>query len=49
MAHGIPILGPFPDVAGHVEQALTVGWERSEGGRSAIAILGRVAAGNGPC
>ena len=24
VAHGIPILGPFPDVAGHVEQAVTV-------------------------
>jgi len=44
VAHGIPILGPLPDVAGDVEQAVTVGWERPYGGRSAIAILGGVAA-----
>ena len=40
VAHGIPILGPLPDVAGHVEQAVTVGWEGPDGRRSAIAILG---------
>jgi hypothetical protein len=41
VAHGIPILGPLPHVAGHIEQAVTVscketvGWEGTDGRRAA--------------
>src|SRR3546814_4989364 len=33
--------GPFPDIAGHVEQAVAVGWKAAHRCRLAVAGVGR--------
>ncbi len=39
VAHPVPILRPFPDVARHAEEAIGIGLETADGGRADKAIL----------
>src|SRR5262249_32541852 len=41
--HVIPVGGPFPDVAGHVEETEAVRWERADRRRACETVLERVA------
>ena len=45
MAVRVPVTGPFPDVAGHVEKAEPVRWVRADRRRAAVA-RGRLARGS---
>jgi hypothetical protein len=37
--HPKPIVCPFPDIAGHVVEAIAIGWKTRNWGRPSVAIL----------